>query len=230
MAHAIFRGLLGNSTGGGGGGSGSNGPDDYFDESGPSIDTAGTRYGGAYPWTLQNNTGGSTSVSGSALSITAPAVASFSPMLATEAMDAGDGAWRTQVAMSGSSANYRGLGLALRESGTNKQLCFGLGTDSGAIRAQVRRMTDYTTWTSNYGGTGVSDYNGYLEIIRDGTTLFFLTSEDESNWTELVRVAQTADFTTAPNQVGLWVASQSGFGVQDTGLCLYFVKHVRTVP
>jgi hypothetical protein len=213
-----------------GGGPVLNGPDDTFDY-GSAIDTAGARYTGAYPWTLQNNSGGSTAVAAGALAITAPAVGSWSPMLATQAMDAGDGRWRTQMTTAGGGANFKGSGLVLRESGTGKQLCWIFGTDAGAIRAQVRRMPGgYSSWTGNYYGLVVADFAGYVEIVREGGTLRFIHSEDGINWFHGTEVAQTADFTTAPDQVGVCTGSQSGFGVQDVGTFQAFRKDDQSLP
>lgn len=212
-----------------GGGTG-NGPDDEF-AWGSSVDTAGLRYFGAYPWTLRDPAAGSTtSVSGGLLNMNAKATGGMTPFLVTEAMDAGDGIWKCQTTMSLSATNFRGLGLALRENSSAKQLLFGYATDAGAIRSQIRRMTSATAWIANYDGTAVTDYDGYLEIIRDGSTLYFLRSEDDSNWIEAARIAQTVDFTTAPDQVGLWVAPSNGASPTDTGTFYFFRKITRSVP
>lgn len=236
MSRALLlrrRSLLQRIAAGGGFG---NGPDDEF-VYGSSIDTAGLRYFGAYPWTLRNQRSGTATVSGGQLSMLCSATSNLmDPIIATEAMDAGDGIWRAQTDMSiASNSSYQGVGIMLREASTGKMLCFGYANDAAAIRSQIRRMpatstSDFTTWSANYDGTPVTNYTGYLEIIRDGSTLYFLRSTDASNWIEATRVAQTVDFTTAPDQVGLWVNTVAGFGNTRTGIFEYFRKVTRSVP
>lgn len=195
------------------------------------------RFSGAYPWTILNQRTGTANISSGKLNLFCAATSqNMDPILVVQAMDSGDGAWRAQTDMTTiSNADYQGLGLALRESSTGKMLLFGYANNTG-VKNQVRRMpatggtTDFNTWSANYGSTGANDFTGYLEIIRDGSTLYFLTSEDESNWTELVRVAQTVDFTTAPNQVGLWTNTAVSFGNTRTGIFEKFEKVERTVP
>lgn len=200
MPNGLYRLLL--QTASVGGGSGTAPYEDNFD-SGSSIDTSGARYVGANPWTLLNATGATNSVAGGVLTLTGPHVSLMSPVLAVQPLSAGNGAWRTQQTADPVNDNYRGVGIVLRESSTGKQLCFGFGSD-GVKRAEVRRMTSFTNWTANYGSTSVGTLASYFEVERSGTTWSYRYSSDGSSWTTLTSAAESADFTSAPDQIGLW--------------------------
>jgi hypothetical protein len=203
--------------------------DDEFD-CGSTLDTTGGRFSGAYPWTIQNQRGGTATQAGGVLSMTVTASASpMDPLLAMQAMDAGDGAWRALVDMSIAFAtNWMGVGLALREAATGKLVCCGYAYE-GTLRATVRGLTSYTTWIATTNGANVADLAGYVEIVRDAGTMYYYVSEDETNWTEVLRVAQTTQFTTAADQVGLWV-NYAGGGPARIGLYESFEKVIRTLP
>jgi hypothetical protein len=210
------------------GGSGTAPYEDNFD-SGSSIDTTGARYTGANPWTLLNDSGATATVGSDQLTMVCPYSGAMSPFLAVQTLSAGDGAWRTQMSSANVGANYRGMGLVLRESATGKMLSFGFASD-GPIKAQVRRMpnpnnTTFTTWTANYGNTSVADFNGYLEVERTTTSWAFRYSEDGSSWTTLTSgIAETTDFTTGPHQIGLWVAGSQTIGSGTTTIFERFWK------
>lgn len=205
MAGPIFRGLLTGAGGGGGGGGGTAYDDDFA--TGSSIDTTGARFAGANPWTKLNAGASTYAVTGGQLVLTPEEDGNFmNPRLAVQTPPAGDWAFRTYCT-SASAANYAGLGLVLRESGSGKLLCFGLGDDGGLLY-QVRRLTSYTGWFANYGSTAAANPS-YLEVARTGSNLIFRYSTDDVTYTTYITVAQTTDFTTAPDQIGLWAQAKT---------------------
>jgi hypothetical protein len=213
-----------------GGGSGTAPYEDNFD-TGSTIDTAGTRYTGANPWTLYNDAGATVSVAAGQLSMTCPFRGLMSPVLAVQTLGAGDGAWRCDFSIGQPGANYRGSGIVLRESATGKMLLHGFGSD-GPIMARVRRVpnpnnTTFTNWTANYGGTSVTDLAGWCEVERVGAAWTFRYSEDGSSWTTLVGasgIVQTVDFTVAPDQIGLWVTAAVAGSLASTAVYSRFWK------
>lgn len=189
-----------------------NGYDDTFDF-GSSLDTTGVRYSGATPWSkLNTQTTGSDTVSGGYLTMNTPVSGAMNPMFYYQTGDspASDGSWKTYINPAINANNYAAQGILLRESSTGKCLFFCYGYDNGA-KLQVRKMpTGFGSWSANYIATAVSDWVGWLEVVRDGTNLLFLTSEDNSTWIEVLRVAVTTDFTVGPDQIGPASASANG--------------------
>lgn len=211
--------------------------DDEFD-CGTSIDTTGGRFSGANAWTLLNQRGGSAPQSGGQLSLTcATSANTHDPIIAVQSLS-GDGVFQSTGTVALGGPNFAGLGIALRESSTGKMLCFGASDDVG-YKFQVRRVpngstTTFTNWTANYNaadGTAPTNLTGWYEVERKSGTLIFVSSLDGSNWREVFRVAQTADFTTAPNQVGLWTNQPSSSPAITVGVFDYFLKNpTRSLP
>lgn len=223
----------GSSPGTAGGGPSGNGPDDEFDV-GSTLDTAGTRYAGAYPWSPLNQRTGTFGVAGGQLTLSpAATVTNANPLYAMQALDSGDGAWRTKVAMSltvpGPDMDFAGLGLALRESSTSKILCFGNAHHTTRV-AELRRFNAPDNWTATIATFTLpdNDLDGYLEIVRSGSTLKFLVSDDLILWDQVTSLVQTTEFTTAPNEIGLWVSPNFSNELRS-GTFDFFRKVTRAV-
>lgn len=205
----MLRVMLAASGGGGGGGGGGSSLWDDFFSTGSALDTAGTRFTSAKPWTKQNFGTSTESVSGGQLSITTQGSGNLQdPRIATESLSGAGSTWRFRCGLASLStnANYNGLGMVLRESSSGKILCYGHVRDSGVEELQIRRQPGgYSSWTANYSGTSNSPpfYTAELEIENDGTNLIFRRLES-GVWFTRTTVLLTADFTTAPDQIGVW--------------------------
>jgi hypothetical protein len=230
MAGPIFRGLLtaagGGGGGGGGGGSGLTPYDDNFDESGSTIDTVGNRFTGANPWILYN--------------IQSPFPATFTMSGGLLTMDSGgfgtNGDIRVAYQNSLPATTFRvrakitplndptpfpHAGIILREAATTKWICNGL---SGTTM-EVRRGSGTNGWATNYTGGSVSSSTGtfWVEVERSGTNLIFRLTDNATDGNDLTTalgttittVAQTADFTTAPDQIGLDIMGASHTATVD---------------
>jgi hypothetical protein len=65
----------------------------------------------------------------------------------------------------------------------------------------------------------------WLDVSRSGSTLTFRYSTNGTAWTTLTTVAQTDDFTTAPDRVGIAVWQRTAFGGGDeVGTFAHFLK------
>lgn len=205
MHHRLIAAMLSASSAGGGGGGGTLWDDEF--NTGSALDTAGTRFASAKPWTKQNFGTSTDSVGSDQLTITTQASANLQdPRIATQAVPAGT-AWKFRLSCQSLStnANYNGLGMVLRESGTGKLLCYGLVRDAAVEQLQTRRQTGYTTWAANYNLIATSSpfYTDDLEIERSGSSLIFRRYESGA-WFTRQTIAVTDDFTTEPDQIGLW--------------------------
>lgn len=214
--------LAASGTGGGGGGGGSLW-DDFF-STGSNVDTAGIRFTSAKPWTKQNYGTSTDSVSGGQLAITTQGSANLQdPRIITESLSGAGSTWRFRcgVASLSTDANYNGIGMMLRESATGKILSYGFVMDASLRQLQIRRQPGgFSSWTGNYNLVATSFgsyYTGELEIENTGTNLIFRRLES-GIWTQRQSILLTADFTTAPDQIGMWVngpTSTSAVGVFD---------------
>lgn len=201
---------------GGGGGGGSTAWDDDFNV-GASVDTAGTRFAGANPWTAFNHgaSGCSFTQSGSILAADSGAAdPGTNPRGYTQPFPVGDCRFRIKFSPVGIITNFQAGGLLLRESSTGKMLLPCVGID-GSLKAQVRRMTSTTTWVANYNGGAASVVTQWIEVDRTGSTLTFSVTETAADGNDLTTAlaaswasaSQTTDFTTAPDQIGFFVNS-----------------------
>jgi hypothetical protein len=208
---------------GGGGGSGATIWDDNFD-TGTSIDTTGSRFASAQPWTLLQPGTSSYAVSGGNLILT-PQVGSGTYRAATMPIASGDWTFETKVVSTVSTGGFAGAYLVLHEEATGKMLHHGIGNDGG-FKYQVRRWLNLATWWANYGGTSATlGVPVWLDASRSGSTLTFRYSTNGTAWTTLATVAQTDDFTTAPDRVGIAVMQRVAFGGGDeVGTFAHFLR------
>jgi hypothetical protein len=215
MAHSIFRSLLGAGGGLVGSGCGVVLPtvwDDNFD-CGSSLDTSGGRFSGAKAWTLSNPPSATWAYSGGNLVVTCQNLTQNVSLSRMSPLPAGDWTFLTKVSTTGTGL-FSGAYLWLLEAATGKQLHHGIGNDFG-YKYQIRRFSDASTWYANYGGAAATlGVVVWLEISRSGSNLIFRHSLDGAAWTTVITVAQTVDFTTAPDEIGLSVWEQASGAAQ----------------
>jgi hypothetical protein len=165
-------------------------------------------------WTWTNQGAATASLSNGCLHL-ASGVTTTQANLITQALPAGT-TWRfrTKFGTSGTLTNNHGPALALRESGTGKIIHWGVMVNVGVLSWRV----DYWNSPTSYNGTPYAPSGlasmpsaGYLEIERNGSTLYFRYSSpgDGEGFQTLFSASLTAFFTTAPDQVGLLVHTLS---------------------
>lgn len=195
--------------GGGGGGCGvvlATAWDDNFD-CGSSIDTAGTRFSGANAWT-PFGTGPnfiSANLASGDLTITTSSNGLKAPRGATMAAPSGDWTFETPCAMA-SSGFLSALGIILIESGTSKYFTANFTHTIGSpLYVAAGDNADVGT----YGFTAVGAMSGTLEVARISGNLR-MRYDIGAGWVTLVAsLAQTTPFTTAPDQIGLFVQNET---------------------
>lgn len=109
-------------------------------------------------------------------------------------------------AMINTSYDYLGIGVVLRESTTSKVCDFQCQKkDSSGQRTAIDK------WASN----GSASPNGlanffemtpvdWLQIERNGTSLYFRVSRDGKQWINFYNALETSIFTVLADQIGLW--------------------------
>jgi hypothetical protein len=143
------------------------GPNDEF-ETGSSIDTAGTRYAGATPWTAFNAvTGTTTNVDSGSLVLTAANVTLSNNGYSQPIVGA---TWeytcRLAITMQSAAAYGMLLATAAGASGAILQIVVYSGTT-----AYAQRYNSATSFNSNMANTAVSAQFNYLRVGYDGTNL-----------------------------------------------------------
>lgn len=110
-------------------------------------------------------------------------------------------------------ANFNEIGLCFRESGTGKvwALCRQLSGTANAIG--LRKGTQPTTFTSidPTPRLGVLPSQWFFQIQYNGTDVIARYSSDGVTFPLFVTEQKTSFFTTAPDEVGLYMANSSGF-------------------
>lgn len=196
--------------------------DDEFDQAdGTAVDTAGTRFTSATAWVLHNDTGATIEQRRGALIITAPSDAdAMDPRGVKQVLPAGD--WEFECSCyfnPDGHATYAAAGMGLLENGTNKALHLVMGWDTPAgaqLVWQVRKMTAATTWSANSYTSGnllgrEHRIKNYFRIARSGSNLIYKFSENGGHsFASILTVAQTTDFTTAPDRIVLFANARNG--------------------
>ncbi|PFH29153.1 hypothetical protein BX604_2925 [Burkholderia sp. JKS000303] len=102
--------------------------------------------------------------------------------------------------------NFNGAGIAIRDSGTGKVMCFGLhsqGTGAGYVGVKnYNSPTSYSGW--QYNALTVIIPPNWIRVRDNGTTMYWDISPDGVLWTNLASFSRTA-FLANPNQIGLFV-------------------------
>jgi hypothetical protein len=199
--------------------------DDYFD-CGTIIDTVGARYPGANAWTKYNDGGAPFAQTGGYLEPTT----NGGPIAALQTLPAGDWVFRCKVQHVSNGGSFPCAGIYLRESATDKGTGACVVPSGGAETIEVRRYSAGPSWTATYsgpivgpGGLGVFFW---LEVERVGSTLSYRYSQDGATFADITPATTlTADFTTAPDQVGVF---WNGFAI--TTDFDWFVRYEPALP
>jgi len=109
--------------------------------------------------------------------------------------------------------NSSALGLCYRQSSDGKIVAFRLVADGGAIKIQVAKYTNSTTWSGSYAGIYTPSYCCpvfWMRIADNETNRVSSYSIDGQHWIQFHSVANN-DFLTA-DQVGLFANSEQTTG------------------
>lgn len=231
MSGLFYRGLLSPAAGGGGGGGGGGCGvvlntiyDDNFD-CGSSPDTTGARFASANPWSAYHTADVSAATlvqSAGLLRFTAVSYfGGYSPRAILQSLPGGSGDWRfrTKFAPVVINPSFPLIGMILRESSTDKLLSGGM---SGTFM-ETRRSTSWGGSNGNYSGGGTSGGGvgvpTWVEISRVSGNIECRMTFDATDGNDLTTPlttgyssgshAQTADFTTAPDQWGICVVGDT---------------------
>lgn len=126
----------------------------------------------------------------------------------------------TLVSVTGPAINYGGGGLAFYESGTGHIVAFGPNFSAGGQFLQINLYSSVTAFStqhindSTFGLTGIR----WLQIIKTGGNLTYLWSNDGLNFSRIFQNAQTADFSTAPDNFCYYANSENNIGPVTTEL------------
>lgn len=112
------------------------------------------------------------------------------------------------------AANYGHGGVVLYEGSSSKGLTFGFGWNGGF------QLEVYGTSFGNYrytlaGGAWPMFPQGYFQLSRSGSTLTLSYSLNGVTFDQIYSAAVTADFTTAPDTIGLLVWPYSALSTFD---------------
>lgn len=190
----------------GGGGS----PTLYDDEFsiGSTIDTTGSRYAGAIPWTTFNTGINfiSANVAGGQLTITTSSNGVQTPRGGTMPVPSGDWTFETTCSMA-TSGFASALGIYAAEASSGKFLLANFCDASGKLVALGNNAG-----LGTYGNTAVTAMSGKIELARIAGNLR-MRYDIGAGWVTLVAsLAQTTPFTTAPDTIGLFVQNETGTG------------------
>lgn len=116
------------------------------------------------------------------------------------------------------------VGMIARESSTGKTAALGYECNNHQYTAQYG-SNHSVTWTSTVG-TWSLPYRvsaAWFRMQNDAGTLRYFWSDDGKNWKEVGSgVALTTAFTTAPDQIGIWMRSGASTSYPSTAAIDYF--------
>lgn len=158
--------------------------DDFFDV-GTSIDTAGTRFSGATPWTWQNQGGAAAPIADGNAIVIVPGSASDDFRIIKQPVPASPTPWkyRTKIsAVNAQAGGFTNLGLVAINGNTNGFMFFGIAYN-GNYGMEISYWDNVTT----FGGfianlfnnlyfssaPAIASFPFYLEIESDGTNIIF---------------------------------------------------------
>lgn len=186
---------------------------DEFEE--VALDTGGTRFTGALPWTLHNTSGTAAANlnSGSLVGVTDGVASSLHSITQT----AGNSTWRYRAKF---SAGYAGTpvsgGFVVRESSTSKSLNIGLLINTGASpNIWLAYFTNDTTFNNFVGLTGytftydtflnwfVSDLWHEIELLGGTVTYRISRSGIDGSFIQVGSIGIATAGITAVDGVGL---------------------------
>ena len=189
-----------------------NAADDEFD--GSSLDTAGTRRTGATPWAWVNQGTATATVQYGSLGLYTPANSGDQIRLVLQAVPSGT--WTFEGKFRGFrwlAVNYATFGLALRESATSKLelLSIGWNNNYGISHDRFTNNTTFSATPTRHTPNGTMEAVHYFRASRNGSNqLLFEYSYDRLTWFTLTSAwAQNTFFTTAPDQIGVFIDSNN---------------------
>lgn len=102
-------------------------------------------------------------------------------------------------------------GMVLRESGTSKVATFFYNSTGGVGGNNATNETTGNTGLWNYSGAGpLGGAVAWLKWTIDSSNRTSYVSKDGFNWLQLDQRSRTANFTTAPDEIGFFVNPQNG--------------------
>lgn len=149
--------------------------DDEFD--GASLDTAGTRTSGAFPWAWNNQGSATATQMGGQLHLEIPS--GGTGVIRNVEQVAPTAPWRFRMKMLQgllTESNYQHMGMVVRNSSTGKLVTFCQSYSSGFKLENHRWNSPSSYNATNFSTAGSGHIPLYLEIESDGTTLTFRRS------------------------------------------------------
>jgi len=219
--------LIVSSSGGGGGGGGDanitpdthptipNPADDEF-EYGTSVDTTGTRFSGATPWTWVNQGTATGVVAAGALVLSVPASSTANARTIFQPAAAGDWKYRINLLDQNSNAgstNIFSAGLIVRNSANGRMFSFSRSYSTG-MKWLVQRWASSTAVNATvYSSDGFSapffrssHIPTYFEVEKLGTSVIFRISDSGVAGTfYTIATEPLATYLLAVDQVGIYV-------------------------
>lgn len=214
-------------SGGGGGGAPNsiddppsvpNAADDEF--YGASLDTTGSRFSGATPWSPFNQGSATYTLSKGVLVINAPAAAGNNWRGISQPIS-GNGRWRAKLASAVKAVQYNNAGLGFYRAASNRLVSCSAGSDSGG-NPSIGTMKMNSP--SSFNGSSLLDmsrlFGGvaqfrYFEIEYDGTSIYFRASGTGAEGTFIPigigsESASGGHLNGAPDTIVLWAESNNG--------------------
>lgn len=162
-----------------------NAQNDEF-EQGTVIDTSGSRFSGATAWTAFNIGSTTTSVIQGQLVLIPSNIVGSNQTGYTQPVSGATWAYTTKVWL-GVSANGAIFGLTAINGSNGRLITIGLANTSNTVTLIVQKLTNSTTFSSNAVATtippgaivtaaGMLTTFAYLQIVYDGTTIFYKVS------------------------------------------------------
>lgn len=186
-----------------------NAANDEF-ESGSTLDTTGTRFSGATPWTIQNPQTCSFVVQQGSLSFLAPPASTQNTAI-TQPVPAATP--YTYNAKFWGCTTDTAVAIAIGALGTGKFLAFGVGINGASLFMSVWEGTALSSVLSSVANVAITNYSAfqakvaphYLQVNNDGTNINFSFSESgvPKSYMQFFTQAISAFLVAAPVNLGL---------------------------
>lgn len=179
------------------------GPNDEF-ETGSTIDTAGTRYASATPWTAFNISTATTAISYGSLALLPVNTAANTVNGYSQPISGATWAYTTKIATTPNGGSAFGIFLATAAGAAGKFIYLNISTST---QINVQNYTNSTTFSATAGTVSVTT-NGqyiYLRVQYDGTNLkfFYSITGIEASYALVLTVAPAVFLGSVPTLVGL---------------------------
>ena len=197
--------------------------DDEF-EYGSAIDTAGSRFAGASPWTAFNAVGITAAVSQGSLLLSNVSNSSAMSAGYVQPISGSTWAYQCKVALATGSNALQGMMLATSAGATGKLLLFAISNSSG-VGLIVQQLNNATSFSGNAYVSGsvnplltntVAYPSVYLRIDFNGTNLnFSISASGVAGTFGIVHSETPAAFLGTPAFIGLSVGSPVNGAIYD---------------